>query len=204
MLVCAGLLAAPQLPATAVYNWSSGFANGTAVPDNNPSGWADSRTVTGLSGSIQSLSVSLDLAGGWNGDLYAYLQHGSGYTTLLNRVGTPGNSGYGNAGSAFNVLFSGTGTGGLHSYLANGTDPLTGTWQPDGAGFSTFTGLDPNGTWNLFVADLSSGDVMTVNNWGVSIDLSPVPESNAWAALSVALLGVVYVVQQRRAMAVKP
>ena len=31
--------------------------------------------------------MTLNLTGGWNGDLYAYVQYGSGFTALLNRVG---------------------------------------------------------------------------------------------------------------------
>lgn len=53
---------------------------------------------------------------------------------------------------------------------------MTGTWQPDGrtnspgsvldsqppdAFLSSFNGLDPNGDWTLFVADVSGGDTHT-------------------------------------------
>ena len=57
-------------------NWNSGFANGGVVPDNNLSGWSDTRTVSAIPvGTFTSLSVNLQLTGGWNGDLYAYLVH---------------------------------------------------------------------------------------------------------------------------------
>ena len=34
--------------------------------------------------------MTLNLSGGWNGDLYAYLVHNSGFAVLLNRVGRNG------------------------------------------------------------------------------------------------------------------
>ncbi|MEI8042492.1 MAG: proprotein convertase P-domain-containing protein [Verrucomicrobiota bacterium] len=66
-----------------------------------------------------------------------------------------------------------------------------------GSGFSSFLGLNPNGNWRLFVADLNSGDMMTVNSWGLHLELSAVPEPSEWAALSLGVLGVVWVVKRR-------
>ena len=42
---------------------------------------------------ISKVDVMLDLSGGWNGDMYAYLLHDGVTSVLLNRVGTPGNGG---------------------------------------------------------------------------------------------------------------
>jgi hypothetical protein len=68
---------------------------------------------------------------------------------------------------------------------------LTGTWQPDGraidplgapstfdaAGtvtFGSYTGLNPNGTWTLFLADLSAGAQSQLISW--ELDITAVPE----------------------------
>src|SRR5204862_37983 len=83
------------------YTVSTGFANGGYVSDNNPSGWQDSHSVSGLGSSlsITDVRVSLNISGGWNGDLYGYLLYqpaGSGTGTLmvlLDRVGQPGVTG---------------------------------------------------------------------------------------------------------------
>ena len=61
------------------------------IPDNNPSGVALVQTLSGNpAGSlIVDVNVRLKLRGDGarNGDLFATLEHQSGYTVLLNRVG---------------------------------------------------------------------------------------------------------------------
>lgn len=181
------------LPASAVLiQWNSGFMNGTNIPDGNLSGWSDTRNVTGLNGAIQDVSVTLDLASTWNGDLYAYLVHGGGHTVLLNRVGVPGApNGYGDDG--FAVTLSDSGANNIHNYQSfayslNGNGQLTGIWQPDGVGFAAgnFIGLDPNGSWSLFITDYSGGDITTVTSWGLDLNIVAVPEVETWVAAALA------------------
>ena len=175
---------------------SSGFANSGYVPDNNPSGWANSQTVSGLASGlhITDVRVGLNLSGGWNGDLYGYLQYqpaGGGSATLLvllDRVGDPGISGgYGDTG--FSVMLSDAGAHPIEnyqsfSYSTSGSGQLQGTWQAND-GSATFAGtfgsLDPNGTWTLFLADRATGDQSQVTSW--SLQLEAVPEPTTWALL---------------------
>lgn len=190
-----GLILAAVLPASATLfttNWSTGFVNGTTIPDGSLSGWSDNRNLSGLNGTIQTISVKLDLNTTWNGDLYAYLTHGSGHTVLLNRVGTPGAAnGYNDDG--FAVTFSDSVVNNIHNYQSfvhsfNGNGQVIGTWQPDGVGFAAgnFIGLDPNGSWTLFIADYSGGDVATVTSWGLDLNIVAVPEVEAWVAAALA------------------
>ncbi len=165
-------------------NWNSGFANGGVVPDGSFSGWSDSRTIgVAPAGTITSVALNLVVTGGWNGDLYAYLVNGTGFTVLLDHIGT---GTYGNAGNGFNVQFSDGGSAGLGSYMANGSSPITGTWQADGAGFASFLSLNPNSTWSLFVADTSGGGISTVQSWGLQMDIVAVPEVETWVAAALA------------------
>jgi hypothetical protein len=79
---------------------------------------------------------------------------------------------------------------------------LTGTWGVDGrvtdpdsvldtdtpsAFLDSFAGVDPNGSWTLFVADMSMNGVGEIKSWGLDISAT-VPEP---AALSILLLGIV-------------
>ena len=169
-------------------NWTGNFANLGEVPDNDFSGWLDSREVSlPFSGMISKVDVTLDLSGGWNGDMYAYLLHDGILSVLLNRVGTPGNGGYGYSDGGFNVTLSSAAAYSIHSYqdydsTFNG-DVLMGTWQPDGAGLGVFDGMNPAGSWILYLADENSGGVMTVNSWGLQIELVPEPTAFAVAGL---------------------
>jgi hypothetical protein len=194
-LILIGSALASALAANAtIYstNWNSGFANSGVVPDNNFSGWSDTRTVSTMpAGTFSGLSVNLELSGGWNGDLYAYLVHSTGFSVLLDRVGQGVSgvsaSGYGDAG--MNVTLAGTGTS-IHQYGGNSTFTAapTGTWMTDNTSGSlaSFLSTSPNGTWSLFVADLSGGSVTTVQSWGLQMDIVAVPEVETWVAAALA------------------
>jgi hypothetical protein len=54
-----------------------------------------------------------------------------------------------------------------------------------------FNGLDANGDWTLFVADVSTGEQATLISWGMSITtvaLVPEPSSLALGILGAAVL----------------
>ena len=69
-------------------NYNFTFPVNEAVPDGNPSGLALVTNLTGMGGIITNLTVSLDISGGYNGDMYAYLRGpNGGFAVLLNRVG---------------------------------------------------------------------------------------------------------------------
>lgn len=171
-----------------------------SIPDNDASGRTFSFSLSDPATAITSLSISFDISGGYNGDLYAYLSHGSGYTVLLNRTGvgesTSGSSASGYADTGFAITLSSLGGANMHFYrnsspVFNGSGQLTGTWQPDGrtidpgsvpsafdaagtADFGSFTGVNPNGSWTLYFADLSPGSVATLNSF--MLDIQAVPE----------------------------
>lgn len=76
--------------------------------------------------------------------------------------------------------------------------PLTGTWAPDGRHtaphetllsdlrthlLANFNGLPASGEWRLFVADLSSGGTVSLDDWGLEITgQTAVPEPTHLAA----------------------
>lgn len=180
------------------------------IPDGSPIGLTSSTTLSGISGTISSVTVNLDITGGFNGDLYAYLAGPTGeFVVLLNRVGltTGSPAGYGDSG--FNITLS-DGAPDIHYYQSEGPTylggQLTGTWAPDGRNIdpqsspSTFAATAPstdlssfddqtaNGLWTLYVADLSSGGQSTAVSWGLSVVTVPEPQTWALAASGVGLL----------------
>jgi len=216
------LLLALARPAQAdfVQTFNTGFQNGGVIPDNNLNGWTDTRTVsTPGFDHITDLSVTLNLSGGWNGDLYAYLVHSSGFTVLLNRVGVgTGNSvGYGTSG--MDVILSDAGSLNIHSVSV----PTSGgTYQPDGRNvsplslpatfsatspstpLSSFSGVDPNGSWTLFIADVSPGDHSTVTSWGLDIAAVPEPASLVEGSIAMLFLGGVISLYRLKGPKVQP
>ncbi len=108
-----------------------------AIADGNASGVSDQRTLSSAITAIGSLTVSLDLSGEFNGDLYAYLRHDSGFSVLLNRAGRTEGDPAGYSDSGFTITLSDSALNGdIHNYRAVLTpaagSPLTGAWQPDG------------------------------------------------------------------------
>ena len=195
LLLLATVLASAFAANAIIYstNWTSGFANSGDVPDNSFSGWSDTRSVSTMpAGTFTSLAVNLQLSGGWNGDLYAYLVHSSGFTVLLDRIGA---GPFGDSHAGMNVTFVDNGTafgttqGDINLYA--GVPNPSGLWNPDnlgagGGSLTSFLSTSPNGTWSLFIADLSGGGVSTVSSWGLQMDIVAVPEVETWVAAALA------------------
>lgn len=190
---------------TYTQNFTSNFADNGLIPDGGYEGWQNSQVVALDSGlRITDLAVTLNISGGWNGDLYVTLRHetidGTGFAVLLNRVGTSitdtlgyASTGFGLNGSSEPFRLSDLGTYSVHYYLDqaplfNSNGQLTGLWRPDGGPLTSFQGLDPNGVWTLFVADCNGGDVATLNQWGLEITTVPEPVAGGWV-ISVLTLG---------------
>ena len=168
-------LAAAVHPASAeTFNFTVPLANQT-IPDGTlPLGTTDTQTPASAINVIQGISLTLNIAGtvplgGWNGDLYAFVQHvtpgGTGFSVLLYRVGTTASDGFGYSDTGFSVTFSDTATNGdIHTYQSNAgnyaaalnpaTGLISGTWQPDGRT------ADPNTTLPGSVTDLSPRNAM--------------------------------------------
>jgi len=170
----------------------------TVIPDGNPVGFVSTLTVSGLT-NVSSIQVTLDITGGFNGDLYAYLVGPQGQlAVLLNRVGLGSANPFTYGDAGFNITLT-SGALNIHNYqdYVIPTGQLTGTWSPDGrnispnsapsvfdtaattANLDLFAGTVPNGTWTLFIADLASGGGQaTLVSWGLTI--VTVPEPQTW------------------------
>lgn len=181
----------------------------TAIPDNDDVGLTSAQTVaaTGIT-QIDHVTVTIHVAGGWNGDLYAHLVHDSGFSVLLNRSGRSLANTDGSASSGMTITFDDAALLDVHTALPMSGGSVTGNYQPDGrvtdpynvldsdarpAMLSSFSGLNPNGTWTLFIADQSAGETSTLQSWSLSITAVPEPSS-----LIFACLGIPFLMQRRR------
>ncbi len=184
----------------------------TVIPDNDLNGLQSSTTLSGFGTSLTDVSVSLNIAGGFNGDFYAWLWHNNSMTVLLNRAGRGTSSSVGYPDPGLNVTFSDSAANGdVHWYrtVSNpGGSVLTGTWQPDGRAIDPlssqsafqsalrttslggFNGMDPNGLWVLYVADVSPGFQGTLVSWSLNVTAVPEPAGLGLLAVGVLLWGL--------------
>lgn len=177
------------------------FGTGGVIPDGDLNGWQNTVTVSGAQPIITDVKVNLNLSGGWNGDLYAYLTHGSGFAVLLNRVGkgTGASYGYGTSGMNVTLGYSTAGAdihgfatpSGTYSADARGLSPFASDALFDAAtrtaNLDGYNGTNPNGGWTLFFADVQGGYQSTLNGW--SLDITAVPEP---VTVALGIFGVLF------------
>jgi subtilisin-like proprotein convertase family protein len=195
-----GLLTLGALLSSPAGTCSLGDVNGSGtslnleIPDGDNNGVASTIDVSGAGNALSHVTVTLNISGGCNGDLYAYLSCNGKLVTLLNRVGVSSSDTIGSVDSGLhNVTLASTGSD-VHLASAGGR-ALAGSCQADGrqnsplsatAGVNaneratldgSFAGMNPNGKWTLFVADLSEGGISTLEGW--SLDITTVPDQSA-------------------------
>ena len=191
--IIASLLLLSATHASAITALISATPN-LAIPDNSSLGVADFQTLITPIEYIESIEVTLHITGGFNGDYYVYLQHGTGFSVLLNRPGKTAANEFGYADEGVFATFGVSAPNGdSHTYqsiINPAGGQLTGTWQPDGrnidplnvldttprtATLNSFLGNDANGQWTLFVADRSSGGIGTLTSYSITIN-GTIPE----------------------------
>lgn len=192
--------------AVAPATYSTTFSGAQIIPDNNAGGVAFPFNISAPSPSyITSVTVNLNITGGWNGDLYAYLSHGSGFSVLLNRVGRTALDPDGFGASGFNIILADANATDIHNFSGV---TVNGDFAPDGRGINpfnafdtsprnamlgNFTGYDPDGLWTLFFADVAPTAVSVIQGWTVSVEAVPEP-----AVFTISALGVVALYLRRR------
>ncbi len=165
----------------------------TVVPDDNRSGISSTINVSSDITSITNVNIRLNISGGFNGDLYAYLTHDGATAILLNRIGTGGGNTWGFADAGMNAWFQDSGSlGNIHTNGTGGLLNTSSTFTPDGRYadpsdvtavnaatpshfLSSFNGSQAFGAWTLFVADVSGGAESTLNSWELEIQGVPEP-----------------------------
>ncbi|HRZ54836.1 MAG TPA: PEP-CTERM sorting domain-containing protein [Candidatus Paceibacterota bacterium] len=201
------------------FHWSVG----QAIPDGSAVGIANTQALNVPGAAISSLRVNLEITGrggaAFNGDLYATLVHDSGFSVLLNRPGRRDGDPLGYGDNGLNVTFDDRpGSGDIHLYRLELSGDhylplghaLTGSWATDARGvdpgsvldihrrnsdLSCFTGLNPNGLWTLYVADLEPGNLAMLTSWGLEMTMVPEPEGSG---VLLGLCALVWTIGRRR------
>jgi subtilisin-like proprotein convertase family protein len=212
----AALLLASATAQGGIYTSFNSPTLNTTIPDANPTGISSTLNVSGVGSVLNDVSVYINVSGGYNGDLYAYLSYGGTSVVLLNRIGnSSGNpfgastSGFGtSSGGWYNFVFNDSTVGtDIHTYSGTSGSPITGTYNTDrrtadpqfvldtssrGSSLASFNNLNPNGNWTIFFADMASGpgsSSSTLVSWRLGITAVPEP-----ANVALGIFGGVFLV----------
>jgi subtilisin-like proprotein convertase family protein len=189
-----------SLPAQAAIDFTSTGGGGYSasdsglnqiIQDNSDVGVGYSLNFGASGLNISDVSVTFNISGGYDGNIYAYLSHGSTEVVLLDHITGAANS------SGFNVtLIDGTGNS-IQTASGTAGQPLTGVSYTADQNLAAFNNTDPNGSWTLFFADEGAGDAPTLNSFNVSLDAVPEPVNMALGIFG-GLMGVVAVARSKR------
>jgi subtilisin-like proprotein convertase family protein len=209
-----------------ILNYTQNFGGGTIL-DGNPVGQVFTGNFNNAASwdQVVSLTVGLNVSGGYNGDLYAYLIAPNGTVMMLMNQPGVGVNGIGASGSGMNITLSSGNTGdGLlapnsgaiqnetsGAYLGNPGNQASAVYSALGSlAFQTVsdaqnlgpTGSAANGTWTLYFADVASGGGNeTLNSWTLNLAVVPEPVTLAlglFAAMLLALAGIKHFWQPRK------
>lgn len=191
--------------AATVVPFSETWTGPVVVPDNAPAGVSHTFVLsTGYQYTVL-VTVELELTGGWNGDLYAYLEHNGQKAILLNRPGKTAGNYFGSGSTNLDVVFDDTAAEDVHIGLPAFGD-ATGSFQPDGRNvdpelvvetsartqfLAIFQNVDPDGDWTLFVSDLSAGDEASIAS--ATLNVTVIPEPAVGSLMLAALFGSAFV-----------
>jgi subtilisin-like proprotein convertase family protein len=167
------------------------------IPDGNPAGAQDVHQISSVIRRLNEVRVRLKISAAtnsfaFNGDLYVYLRHSAGASAhlgiLLNRAGKAAATPLGYADDGFDVVFADTAAHDIHTYrlitMPSAGTPLTGTWQPDArfvdpllvdtnsprtVFLGNLAGMEAQGEWTLFVADMDPGGVHVLESWSLEL-----------------------------------
>ena len=142
-------------------------------------------TVAGVTGPIQSISVNLNIAHTYDGDITINLKAPNG--NIYNLFAENGGGG----DSLTNTTISSTAT----NSIVGGTAPYTGTYAAEGASgaglapnLSNVTAWaslysTPNGTWSLICTDPYALDNGTLKSWSITINYA-IPDEGIWTPVT--------------------
>lgn len=125
------------------------------------------RTISGLTGTVQDLNVKLSITHTWDEDLSVFLiSPNNTQVELFSGVG-------GSDENFFSTVLDDEAT----RDVTAGSAPFTGSFRPEGL-LSDFDDEDPNGVWTLQIRDTKGDDVGTLNSWSMTIRNNTFTEAN--------------------------
>ena len=134
--------------------------------------------VSGISGNIIDVNVSVDMSHTWVGDLSFTLSSPSGTAvTFIDRPGVPASQ-YGCDGDNILATLDDSAALPVEAQCGGSTPTINGTFASNNA-LSTFNGQSANGTWSLQVQDAyTAADGGSLNSWSITVCTSGAVPTN--------------------------
>lgn len=188
---------APIICAGAVQQLSVTSSSGATLPNTTSSGAISlpvsnllppaisTINVAGVTGSVQSISVNLNITHTYDGDMTLNLKAPNGNIYNLSWENGGGGDNY------INTTFSSTAS----NIIYTGAPPYTGTFAAEGASgvglapnlsnVTAWSGLysTPNGAWSLIVTDPYNLDDGTLTSWSITINYAT-PDAGIWTPVT--------------------
>ncbi len=151
------------------------------IADDNCGTYAEHTIAVNGHGILADVDVFIkNLQHTFDNDLNIYLKGPDGTQVEL----STGNGG--NGDNYINTIFDDEAT----TPITAGSAPFTGRFRPEGS-LSDFDGKAPNGNWTLRVCDSTSGDMGTLNGWGLTLTLQSSPtQTLSWVITDTASMEV--------------
>ncbi len=154
-----------------------GIAFPVNIPDDDANGITINLPVSGLDPVLSDFSLALDMTHSFVGDLGVNITapNGGGTVTLFDRIGVPGST-FGCGANDIVASFSDDAGMSADDFENLCVNDMAGNFMPVDP-FSAFDGIDPNGTWQINIADNEGGDTGSLNNLTFNIStLGTVPQ----------------------------
>jgi hypothetical protein len=166
-----------------------GTVTSPTILDGNPVGVWNTMNLSGLGSTLTSLTVTLNVSGGINSGLYAYLVHDGVIAVLLNRPGVSGSTPLGDLSSGFITTFTTIDADSGVSPFASASS-FTGS-GPTTSLTTTFGSTSLNGDWTLYFADVvNGGGNATLTGWSLNLTAVPEPVTLALGSFTAMLLAL--------------
>ena len=191
LALAAAAVVAPGAAMAATFSYGGLHGDSpVAIPDAVGSGTPGAEAsasieVSGLSGTVSSLTVSIDgsdctatqgaatvgISHSWVGDLVISLRSPNGTVVpLISRLGSIGGN-FGHSANNFCQLTLDDDAA-TSIQAAPNVEPITGTWKPNSP-LSAFLDETANGEWELLVQDFAIGDRGNIRAWSIHLNEAP-------------------------------
>ncbi len=171
-ILCAAAL---MLAATSHAQTTQCAGSGTPIPDGADSAFVTINIPTTPGATVDDLSISIDLAHDWLGDLIITLTHNGQSAILIDQTGAS-TWAFGCGGNDINATFTDNASTTAQALcIPSGPTPMLAGDILPAQPLSIFDGAPVEGDWTITISDVNPIDLGIINNICINITPAPAP-----------------------------